>query len=267
MSAGEKKRGLLGGLAARASGLAAGAARAALSGAGEAERLALTILKDRLDRLDYPPPVALRERPADSEPQDRASSRQPPLIAVMQAKPRQAAELLRELLDRSVDQSDEQARECLDAQVLQLLVPDQARMLSALSEGTAYPVIQVQRVAALGRSGPAVLENHSNLGKKAGICLHSQAPRYIGQLRALGLVEEGPEDAAQKMAYELLESEDSLRSVVAEISARFGERARLLRGSLKISRYGSELWERCMRPTTIEQSAADSSIEKISHLP
>lgn len=151
------------GLVRRAGRLAGWAARTGVSLAGrlpglgnageslrQVERQVLNELRKRLDEVDDPYVVAL----------SAASSREPAGEVVPAAEPLRSA--MKELLDRSVTFDQERAREYLYATVLRQLTPDEARILTVLSDGDAYPAVDV-----VARGERILLRNASTVGTAA----------------------------------------------------------------------------------------------------
>lgn len=153
------------------------------------------------------------------------------------------ARLLDELLGASIESDTERSREFLYLRILGSLVPDEARILAALADGTRYPLVHVQtRSTGVQRT---LLADASTIGRAAGIHLNQAVPVYVGHLRTLGLVEEGPEDDSLGTQYEILQSEDYVRR--ADQEARNGglRGARIVRRTLRISALGRQLWTAC----------------------
>lgn len=150
-----------------------------------------------------------------------------------------------ELLNRSVEQTREQSEHQLYAGILRQLVPDEARMLSALSDGSVYPVIHVASRGAMGGIRRLVLENASTVGKAAGTQLSANTPTFLGHLLRLGLVDIDPEDRSLDVQYDILRTDDLVRA--AEEEARIDGRggARVIRQTVKMSELGKRFWDAC----------------------
>jgi hypothetical protein len=146
--------------------------------------------------------------------------------------------LMAELLDRSVTATRAESEEYLFAVILRQLVPDEARMLAALSDGSAHAVVDVAV-----RGGPTVLANASSLGRTAGIQLPANVPVYLGRLLGFGLAELGPADSALSLHYELLLTDETVRA--AEARARELGRPRHIRRSVRIAALGRRFWTAC----------------------
>lgn len=155
--------------------------------------------------------------------------------------------LMADLLDRATDQTTEQAQLYLYSMLLSQLVPDEARLLGALSDGGEHPLLHVGLGAPIG-APRRVAENFSALGKTASLKLKENTPAYITHLRGLGLLEEGPEDRDQEIKYQIMESEKAVRDIAkqAEKGSAPGMSVRYIRRVIRISSLGRQLWEACL---------------------
>ena len=151
--------------------------------------------------------------------------------------------LLHELLQSSLHADTNRSRENLHLRILRSMVPDEARILAALADGSRYPLMHIET------RGPGatrtVLANASTVGRVAGVHLNSAVPVYVTHMRDLGLVEEGPQDDTLSDQYALLGSEDYARRAESEgqDSNRLG--TKVIRRTLHISPLGAELWAAC----------------------
>lgn len=155
------------------------------------------------------------------------------------------ADIMRDLLERSTDQSQEECETAYFLSVLKTLVPDEARILSALSDGAAHPLIHVTAGSLFGAPARQVVENVSNIGKVAGTQWTSETPTYVTRLRNLGLVETGPEEPSLLVKYQILETDSAITTALDQIKRAGRQKARIVRRSLKISRLGQSLWDAC----------------------
>jgi hypothetical protein len=221
----------------------AGQAARQVPGAGLTERelqrvetAVLRQLKERLDSVDD-------------------SSGQPLAAPAPEAAPEEASDpamLLAGLLQDSVEQTGPTARTRLHRWLLQQLLPDQARILAALSDGSSYPLVHVVRKGPLSGSlggGEPVLENASTVGRAAGVALPDLVPVYLGHLRGLGLVDVGPEDETLREGYDIAETDAVVRSAVERAG---GNGVRTSRRSIRLSELGHDLWSACQAETTGE---------------
>src|SRR4051812_38217985 len=105
------------------------------------ERAVPSLFKQRLDQLELPAPAEDREpRPGGGGISDE----------------------MERLLTRSLEQTPAGGRGELFARLVGQLLPDEARILSALSEGPGAAIVHVE-----SRTGRRVLENASVLGRTA----------------------------------------------------------------------------------------------------
>jgi abortive infection alpha-like protein len=190
-----------------------------VTGWGRVEDAMLRELKARLDQLDARP----------SAPGSAARSDTP-------------ARLLDALLAESIDADSAQSRDALYTALLLRLVPDEARILAALSDGTRYPLVHIKTRSNGGRT---VLANASTVGRAAGVQVPEAVNTYVGHLRALGLAEEGPADDSLAVQYDILLGEPGVRHPDDEAHdvGRLG--TRVIRRTLRISALGRELWRAC----------------------
>lgn len=152
--------------------------------------------------------------------------------------------LLQGLLSRSQEQSREEAETAFCRTLLQGLVPDQARILAALSDGTGYPVIHVMAGSRFGFGMKPVLEHVSNVGKSAGVQCPELTPAYLRALLVRGLVEIRPQAGSDLLKYELLETEMVVRRTVDQCE-QAGQGCRIARQMVYLSALGDWLWTRC----------------------
>ena len=136
---------------------------------------------------------------------------------------------------------DRKGAQLADEALLGELVPDEARILSPLSDGTVYPLIHVTEPGIAGRQERA-LENASSVGRAAGVALAERVPLYVSHLRRLGLVTSGPEDPSLRDEYELLLTDTRLRATI-EALGKGPLGPRVVRRTLRIADLGQELWD------------------------
>lgn len=200
----------------------------ALRHAQAVESRLLSVLKRKLDGMtpsgDSAPPMRREEEPGDAE--------------------REPGAMLAQLLDRSLEQREEDAEREFLLRVVDQLGCDEARILAALSDGQAAVACQVGAASRVGLTAVPVLRYASRVGVEAGVMLRAQVPAYIGHLLALGLIETAPEDREQAEAYDMLMSDEAVRETVRHIQQELKLQARVSRFSLQLSGLGRRLWER-----------------------
>ena len=145
------------------------------------------------------------------------------------------------LLDRALEQSTTSSRQELFHKILDQMVPDEARIIGALSDGSVSPLLHVYARNRAGLVGEVVLENMSLIGKTANLALPHLTPTYVSHLLSLGLVETGPEDLSMKDEYEILAADTAVLRAIKQAS-RGPIPARIDKYALRLSGLGLELW-------------------------
>ncbi|MEA2169314.1 MAG: hypothetical protein QOF76_2614 [Solirubrobacteraceae bacterium] len=171
----------------------------------------------------------------------RLDALEPPRRAPEQLQLPAPPEAMQSLLRRSMDDSPSDSRRILHQALLRELVPDEARILAALADGSAYPLVHVAE-PGIGAYQKRVLENASSVGRAAGVALPDRTHIYLAHLRRLGLVETRDEDRGIRDEYEILLTDQLVRSTVDRI-ARGPRPARIIRRVVRISDLGQELWD------------------------
>jgi hypothetical protein len=148
-------------------------------------------------------------------------------------------DLMASLLERSLGQDALASKVDWFSAVLSQLVPDEARIIAALAEGSERtPLLHVLPRSGHGR----LLENASLIGRTAALTLPAMTPIYVTHLRSLGLVDTGPEDERNPKGYELLLADKAVRMALKE--GEMGKLpARVLKRTLVLTERGVELWE------------------------
>ncbi|HEX7323149.1 MAG TPA: Abi-alpha family protein [Mycobacterium sp.] len=148
---------------------------------------------------------------------------------------------MHDLLDRAVGQSTASGRQELFRKILDQIVPDEARIVSALSDGSASPLLNVYSRTRTGLVGEVALENMSLIGKTANLALAHLTPMYVSHLLSLGLLESGPEDPAMKDEYEILAADITVLQAIKK-AGRGPIPAHVEKYTLRLSGLGLELW-------------------------
>ena len=142
-----------------------------------------------------------------------------------------------ELLERSVESSRTDSRDYLYGTIISQLVPDEARILAALADGSRFAAGDVVQHLRRTKSR-VVLANASSVGRQAGLSTPDSTPTYLTRLLNFGLVEFGPEDERLAVDYDILFSDHVVQR--ARESARG---ARFERKTLQLSPFGHEFWQ------------------------
>jgi hypothetical protein len=173
-----------------------------------------------------------------------------PDSALAAAPPRTPENLdtkMRRLLDRAIEQSTSASRNELFHMIVDQLVPDEARIIGALSDGSASPLLNVYARTRAGLVGEVVLENMSLIAKTANLALPQLTPMYVSHLLSLGLVESGPEDSSMKDEYEILAADIAVLQAIKK-AGRGPIPARVEKYTLRLSGLGLELWAAACGP-------------------
>lgn len=220
-----------------ASGMPRAAVDLAHKGMSEAERRALNTLRKRMDAVAGQEHEANGESPgADMPIQDR----RPPAAPLRPS----AAALLAKLMEASLEQTAESARELLHLRLVRQLVPDEARILAALADGHGAPLVHLGAGPLVGPASQRWLENLSPVGRECGVRLLDQTSVYVTHLRRLGLLESDDEDKTMQIKYQLIEADTLVRKTCAQIE-KAGLRPRFFRRTIRISDAGRDFWAAC----------------------
>lgn len=195
-----------------------------------AEDLVVEELRRRLERQEGTPGGVS----ADAAPQD--------LVHTEHGTP---GEAFQSLMDRAFDQKPDTAATSLYLRLVKQLLPDEARILAALSNGEPTAICHLEASNRLGTESIPVLLNVNRVGHEAGVMLAARSPYYIGNLRDMGLVDTGHEDKTLANRYELIESDSAVRAAWGQIEQNMKLRPRLTRATAYISPLGQDLWQAC----------------------
>ncbi|MBO9470025.1 DUF4393 domain-containing protein [Endozoicomonas sp. G2_2] len=146
------------------------------------------------------------------------------------------------LMAESLDQRPEHAERALYDQLISQIVPDEMRIVAALSDGSRLAACHVDVVSPLGGSRTRVLSHASRAGTQAGVMLDEHTPYYLAHLERLGLLETGPEDSAHAETYELIENDSAVRRLCTEVESASRRKPKLTRHTLRLSALGHQLW-------------------------
>lgn len=152
------------------------------------------------------------------------------------------------LLEQAEAQSREEAYESLFHQFIGELVPDEARILGALSDGATFPLVHATE-SFMGRSSRILVENFTTVGKPAMVKLLEQVPAYVAHLRSLGLVDTAGEDKSQDLKYQILENDLAVRQTIEAVTGTKGSPVKFQRRTLRITELGRQFWLACQPDT------------------
>lgn len=197
------------------------------------EEYALRRLRQKLDQVAQPRDEA---RPAPTGASQQ--TRQP-------APDTTPAQRLQQLMERSLNLNPEQAEDEFYQRLLDQLVPDEARILAALSDGGHITVCHVDATSRMGTHSERMLSNMSRVGQEAGVILTDNVPHYISHLLDLGLLETGPEDKDKTTQYEMIETNSQVRKLCEQIEKDMRMKPRMSRHTARLSALGKHLWKIC----------------------
>lgn len=166
-----------------------------------------------------------------------------------------AAKRLAALFAGARENSAAQARELMYLQVLDQMVPEQARILAILAQDRPTVMCHVDMGAPVGPVSRRILSYATLAGREAGIVLRDDVPRLVAHMVALGLAEEGPERKGIKKEYEMLETEDCVRAAITHIKNAESLWPRIQRRTISLTAFGAELW-RDAAPIDLRNKAA-----------
>ena len=147
-----------------------------------------------------------------------------------------------ELLERSVEIDRGANRDYLYGNIMSQLVPDEARILAALSDGTRFAAIDVI-AKGRGRNGSrTVLANASSVGRAAGVSAPDATPTYVTRLYRFGLVQFAPESHDLSMQYDVLATDAAVQAAVTGVEASRTGTPKLERKTLLLAPFGREFW-------------------------
>jgi hypothetical protein len=200
----------------------------------EAQRLQRAAVTEVRRRLDTP-----HENVGTASREERRA-----VLLVQNSSPDEAPlrTAMSELLERSVETDRRASREYLFGTIISQLVPDEARVLAALSDGHAVATLDVViKIGSRGRTRTE-LAYASTIGRAAGLSSPENTPTYLARLVGFGLLQTGPEDSALSTDYEILATDSLVRAARATAEARKQGSVRLQRGTVSLSPLGHEFW-------------------------
>lgn len=147
-----------------------------------------------------------------------------------------------ELLQRAGSSDRETNQEYLFGSIISQLVPDEARIIAALANGTQYATVDVQlRTSNRGRPRTHAA-NLSLIGRLLGVASPDNTPTYLGRLQSFGLIEfDGPDDTLEAQ-YAALQEDPDVQAAQTSAAARKIGQVRLARRTVRVSDLGRQFW-------------------------
>ncbi len=145
-----------------------------------------------------------------------------------------------DLLQRSLVIAAESDRDPLFGAIIERLVPDEARILAALSTGASFAAADLVVGGRLRGRDRVVLRNVSIVGAEAGVAFRDHVPHYLARLLDEGLIEFGPEGTGRDLIgqYERL----AVDATVQETERDSEGSVRMIRKTVSISSLGQRFW-------------------------
>jgi hypothetical protein len=163
-----------------------------------------------------------------------------------------------ELLRLSADVTYEEDSHPAYARILDVMAPDEARILRLLMERGAQPSVDVRSGGPLGVGVLAtelVAPGLNMIGAEAG-CRHlDRVPAYLNNLYRLGLIWFSREQVGDHLRYQVLEAQPEVIEALDEA----GRGARTTRRSIHLTPFGADFCALCIPPTTAEFDALRQS--------
>jgi hypothetical protein len=172
------------------------------------------------------------DEPSPYAEQRGGTGRTPPPAALRE----RGAELLRKSADVHYDEDLHPAY----VRILEVLAPDEARILRLLAREGAQPAVDVRRGLPLASS--LVAPGLTMIGAEAG-CRHvDRVHAYLNNLERLGLVWFSRESLEDPLRYQVLEAQPEAVEALREA----GRTGRTVRRSIHLTPFGEDFCEACL---------------------
>ncbi|POP51365.1 Abi-alpha family protein [Zhongshania marina] len=160
-------------------------------------------------------------------------------------QPRSPAQRLQFMMQDAMEQSKEESVRSWANRVLDHIVADEVRILSALSDGSGHAVISVSGSQTLTGQREILLSGISSVVKPARVKVRDLMPVYLSNLNALGLIEFGAINSEFELDYQVLEANSDVMEALGVAQKAGYFRLRCDRKTLKLSRAGNLFWDIC----------------------
>jgi hypothetical protein len=164
-----------------------------------------------------------------------------------------------ELLRLSADVTYEEDSHPAYARILDVMAPDEARILRLLMDNGAQPSVDVRSGGPLGVGVVAtelVAPGLNMIGAEAGVRHLDRVPAYLNNLYRLGLIWFSREQVGDHLRYQVLEAQPGVTAALDEA----GRGARTIRRSIHLTPFGADFCQLCIPPTTAEFDALRQSV-------
>jgi hypothetical protein len=159
-----------------------------------------------------------------------------------------------ELLRLSADVNYEEDSHPAYARILDVMAPDEARILRLLMEHGPQPSVDVRSGGPLGVGVVAtelVAPGLNMIGAEAGVRHLDRVPAYLNNLYRLGLIWFSREQVGDHLRYQVLEAQPEVVQAMQEA----GRGARTIRRSIHLTPFGADFCSLCIPATTAEFEA------------
>lgn len=145
-----------------------------------------------------------------------------------------------DLLQRSAVIGADTHHDYLFGAIIEQLVPDEARILAALSSGASFAAADLVVGGRLRGRDRVVLRNASIVGRDADVAFRDHVPHYLSRLHDEGLIEFGPEGNGRDLVaqYERLAVDPTVQAVERGSEGS----VRMIRKTVSISPLGQRFW-------------------------
>jgi hypothetical protein len=168
-----------------------------------------------------------------------------------------------ELLRRSADVQFEESAHPAYARILEVMAPDEARILRLLAQQGPQPSVDVRRGIPIVAS-ELVAPGLTMIGAEAG-CRHLEdVHAYLNNLYRLGLIWFSREPVKDRLRYQVLEAQPE----VAEALKEAGRTGRTVRRSIHLTPFGEDFCKVCLPLDTDEfEAVAGAESEPVESEP
>lgn len=156
-----------------------------------------------------------------------------------------------ELLRRSADVTYHEPFHPAYSRILDLLAPDEARVLRLLYVDGAQPTVDVRTGSPLPGNSELLAPGLSMVAASAGCRFHARIPAYLNNLFRLGLVWFSREAIDDLGRYQVLEAQPEVLAALGR-----SKRSRTIRRSLHLTPFGADFCRICI-PTDATEPPLD----------
>lgn len=148
-----------------------------------------------------------------------------------------------DLLERSCDVDYEEPFHPAYARILDLLAPDEARLLRLLCHDGPQPSVDVRTATALSSGSELLAPGLSMVGAEAGCRYLERVPSYLNNLYRLGLIWFSREPVGDLVRYQVLEAQPEVLEALGR-----AKRGKTVRRSIQLTPFGADFCRICIPP-------------------